>query len=1092
MATIVSFNGSSYSIPANGDSNWGANVSSYLIALASGTLQRSGGTFTLTAELNFGTSFGLKSLYYKSTATNPSSAGVFKLGNNESIGWRNAGNTADFLLKVNASDALQYDSKTFLFSGEIVNADISASAAIALSKLAALTTSKALVSDGSGVISASTVTSTELGYLSGVTSSVQTQLDGKQASGSYALTTGKLSQFAATTSAELAGVISDETGTGSLVFSNSPSFTTPSLGVATATSINATTIPSTKTLVVTTDKLSVMAATSSSELAGIISDETGSGSLVFANSPSFTTPSLGAATATSINSTTIPSSKTLVVTTDKLSVLAATSSSELAGVISDETGSGSLVFATSPTLTTPTMDVLTIDGQASTPSTPSSGFYKTYIKDSTGKLTVLDSSGVERSAGGVSAWGASTPYSVGDLVTYGIFIYSCLTAHTSSSTMETDLAGTSPKWKIVNTEPSQQNLMTYGFDFESGDVAGWTAVGCATVTNGLLVSAGSGGAAFSAANGGRTKGANTTSPAVVSSGQLDGLYSLNFATSGAGTIGDMYISSTYKIPIAYQSTVLQVKFKYKVVSGSPVMAGTSSNTYAAAIYDLDNNSWSTMALVGNFNFVQSSGVGTFTGTFQVPYNSTQFQIAIYNPVAPTGASSLYVDDFYVGPQLGADTGTTAIATNVYRASSQSLTSASTTKIQFATIVFDDGNCYDATTNYRYTVKTPGRYLIATQLVFAGNATNIRITMIYKNGSEIFRSHSNTNILAQSTYLPATFTANLLAGDYIEVYGYQDSGGALNVGGSNTTFLSVQLLTSPAGLINSGIIAASMTNGSGAAQSISAATNTKVVFNTVLFDSNNAFDKTTNYRYTFPASGYYSIFGTIPTTAPSSATSLNVLLYKNGSQSKQTYIYMPTVQTTACSYNFQDSYNAGDYIEIYVLASQAFTIYTGAAAYGGAQLNVQKITGPSVIAATETVAARYTNTAGTAVPNVDTILDFPTKDYDSHSAVTTGASFKFSAPNSGLYEISVNLLTNNPTTVSGIIGRIRKNGTAVKSTLFTREVATATYIPLVIQARIRLLAGEYADFICSETVNANSLDTTTGANSFEVIRVGNYV
>ena len=72
-------------------------------------------------------------------------------------------------------------------------------------------------------------------------------------------------------------------------------------------------------------------------------------------SPSFTTPALGVATATSVNGTTIPTSKTLVVTTDKLSVLAATTSAELAGVISDETGTGSLVFSASPALTgTPT------------------------------------------------------------------------------------------------------------------------------------------------------------------------------------------------------------------------------------------------------------------------------------------------------------------------------------------------------------------------------------------------------------------------------------------------------------------------------------------------------------------------------------------------------------------------------------------------------------------------------------------------------------------------------------------------------------------------------------------------------------------
>jgi hypothetical protein len=128
------------------------------------------------------------------------------------------------------------------------------------------------------------------------------------------VTTDKLNVHAATTSSELAGVISDETGSGALVFGTSPTLVTPEIGVATATSINGTTIPSTKTLVVTTDKLSTLAATTSAELAGIISDETGTGALVFADSPTLVTPVLGVATATSINGTTIPSSKTLVAT----------------------------------------------------------------------------------------------------------------------------------------------------------------------------------------------------------------------------------------------------------------------------------------------------------------------------------------------------------------------------------------------------------------------------------------------------------------------------------------------------------------------------------------------------------------------------------------------------------------------------------------------------------------------------------------------------------------------------------------------------------------------------------------------------------
>ena len=64
------------------------------------------------------------------------------------------------------------------------------------------------------------------------------------AGGGDALTTNPLSQFAATTSAQLAGVLSDETGTGSAVFSDSPTLVTPALGTpSSATLTNATGLP---------------------------------------------------------------------------------------------------------------------------------------------------------------------------------------------------------------------------------------------------------------------------------------------------------------------------------------------------------------------------------------------------------------------------------------------------------------------------------------------------------------------------------------------------------------------------------------------------------------------------------------------------------------------------------------------------------------------------------------------------------------------------------------------------------------------------------------------------------------------------------
>ena len=62
----------------------------------------------------------------------------------------------------------------------IENADIKAAAAIAVNKLAALTVSELVVTDGSGFLTTSSgVSATEAGYLNGVTSAIQTQLDAR-------------------------------------------------------------------------------------------------------------------------------------------------------------------------------------------------------------------------------------------------------------------------------------------------------------------------------------------------------------------------------------------------------------------------------------------------------------------------------------------------------------------------------------------------------------------------------------------------------------------------------------------------------------------------------------------------------------------------------------------------------------------------------------------------------------------------------------------------------------------------------------------------------------------------------------------------
>jgi len=154
-------------------------------------------------------------------------------------------------------------------------------------------------------------------------------------SGGDALTSNPLSQFAATTSSQLRGVLSDETGTGAAVFATSPTLVTPALGTpSSATLTNATGLP-----------ITGLASGTSSNLAGVLSDETGSGAAVFATSPTLVTPNLGTPSAATLtNATGLP-----------MTGITSSTSANLRTLLSDETGTGAAVFATSPTLVTPAL-----------------------------------------------------------------------------------------------------------------------------------------------------------------------------------------------------------------------------------------------------------------------------------------------------------------------------------------------------------------------------------------------------------------------------------------------------------------------------------------------------------------------------------------------------------------------------------------------------------------------------------------------------------------------------------------------------------------------------------------------------------------
>lgn len=140
-----------------------------------------------------------------------------------------------------------------------------------------------------------------------------------------------------------------------------------------------------------------------------------------------------------------------------------------------------------------------------------------------------------------------------------------------------------------------------------------------------------------------------------------------------------------------------------------------------------------------------------------------------------GTTIMTISSTGVSTQVGAP------AFSAYGSALQSFATSTFTKVAFNTEEFDTANCFDSTTNYRFTPNVSGYYQVNVTITASASASGRFLVAIFKNGS-LFKYGNN---IPNSSQGPNCVAVALIymngSTDYIEVYGYQDTGGSLSCG-----------------------------------------------------------------------------------------------------------------------------------------------------------------------------------------------------------------------------------------------------------------------------------------------------------------------
>ncbi len=920
MSTTVNLAGTSYSIPSEGDSSYATDLTAFFIQLATSTkvLQVTSSSFPLSQDLSFGNSYGLKVASVKSQATNPSSTGIVRLGNAESIGWRNASNNADYLLKVNASNQLEFngtvlasssgasfqDSTFSLFDNSdttkllafqlsgittgttrtltvpdasttlvgtdatqtltnktltapiistisntgtvtlptatdtlvgrattdtltnktidaasntisnVGNANISAAAAIARSKLATLTASRAMVTDGSGNDSVATTTAIEIGYVNGVTSAIQTQLD------------AKVPKTLTTT-------------TGDMIYASSAN-TPARLPIGSSGQVI-------------------------KSVGGIPTWATFSGGINYLSSnPDAEADTSGWATYADAAAT-IPvdgtgGSPSSTWTRSTSSPLRGTASFLWTKSAANRQGEGVSYDFTIDAADKAKVLQISFDYFVSSGTYASSDLI-VYIYDVT-NATLIQPAGYTIQNASVQMKQIATFQTASNSTSYRLIIHTSSTS-ASAYTVQFDNFNVGPQ--NVTNGAAITDPVAYTPTF--------TGLGTVVSIN-----------AYSRRNGNMLEfwGTATTGTPTATEARI----SLGFNGSNSNVTTDSTLPTLSAIGILARGAVAALSYMTLTEASKTYVTFGKQDASAFMLTKQNGN-----ALLG---------VGeVFSWKGEVPI---------------TGWSS--------NTQMSNDTDTRVVAMRAPKTTSNHTSSGSWADVgTWDTASLDTHGAFTTSTG-QYLVPVSGNYLISGNLAFAANATGIRGIRVYKNGTTAFGGGEALATASAEVNMPFSAIVPVVAGDNLRIQAFQNSGGNLNYSTNGYNTLSIQRLSGPATIAASESVNARYTNTAGTTLTKSAA-NT-VPYATKDFDSHSAFATDT---YTVPIAGKYLVIANVTLAGSytwAAADYLEADVYKNGSIHTGTFYEFTGATSGNSSVTVQGLVNcvAGDTIKINVNPSKA--------------------------------------------------------------------------------------------------------------------------------------------------------------------------